>query len=101
MNISTTNFSFKEPLSFGWETAKKKIWFFAALIVILLVLSGAGSWLGNFILVKVPDSIWPFDFALAAIYYLVYLYLTILLSVGVLKIFLKLADRQEPDWKDL
>ncbi len=85
-------FSISEALSFGWETFKKNVSFFIGLVVVLALANVVVGW----VLGLLGDS-----FVAVAINQVVSTGVSVLVSIGAIKITLDIIDGKKGDFKDL
>lgn len=90
-------FSIKEPVRFGWEVTEKHFWFFVRVLLIVFLVGLAQSGLGSLTERSLPIVlavlIWLITIALIA--------LSIVLEMGLVRISLRLHDKQEGEFFDL
>jgi len=91
-NTAKPQFSKQEAISYGFGLAKKNLFFFVVLFVIVMLVSGAMSILSG-LAVHEP----AFAFALWLLQTAVHL----IIGIGLISISLKLLDNQKPKYKDL
>jgi len=89
-------FPFKDSVKIGWEIVKKNFWFFLAALIVLCVLSG----LESFIPKEAVKSYPPLG-GLRFILYVISLFFSLLLSLGLIKVALAFIDGGRPDFKEL
>jgi uncharacterized membrane protein len=86
-------FSKKEAIKFGWEIAKKKIKFFVPLLILVFGVSSLFDYLSD--LTKRESSLISFLLTIIGVA------LSIIFSLGLIKISLKICDGEEPKISDL
>jgi uncharacterized membrane protein len=86
-------FSKKEAIKFGWEIAKKKIKFFVPLLILVFGISSLFDYLSD--LVKKESFLISFLLTIIGVA------LSIIFSLGLVKISLKICDGEEPKISDL
>lgn len=84
-------FSKGEAISFGWGIAKKNFWFFAGLLVIVGVIRFIFGALYNL----------STDSALSFLLWAMSLVVSTIISIGLVKISLKIHDGQKAEYQDL
>jgi hypothetical protein len=86
-------FSKKEAIKFGWEIAKKKIKFFVPLLILVFGVSSLFDYLSD--LAKKESFLISFLLTIIGVA------LSIIFSLGLIKISLKICDGEEPKISDL
>jgi uncharacterized membrane protein len=86
-------FSKKEAIKFGWEIAKKKIKFFVSLLILVFGVS--------FLFDYLSDLVKKESFLISFLLTIIGVALSIIFSLGLVKISLKICDREEPKISDL
>lgn len=86
------NFSIPEAIDFGWCSMKNNFWFFAVLLIIL----GAFSAISD----KFSKSAKDLPILIVIITNLVFLFLNVMIHIGIIKISLKLANNQKAEFVD-
>jgi uncharacterized membrane protein len=87
------NFSKKEAIKFGWEIAKKKIKFFIPILILVFGISSLLDYLSD--LAKRKSFLISFFLTIIGVA------LSIIFSLGLVKISLKICDGEEPKISDL
>jgi uncharacterized membrane protein len=86
-------FSKKEAIKFGWEIAKKKIKFFVPLLILVFGVSSLFDYLSD--LAKKESFLISFLLTIIGVAF------SIIFSLGLIKISLKICDGEEPKISDL
>jgi hypothetical protein len=86
-------FSKKEAIKFGWEIAKKKIKFFIPLLILVFGVSFLFDYLSDFVKRE--------SFLISFLLTIIGVALSIIFSLGLVKISLKICDGEEPKISDL
>ena len=82
-----------EVVKFGWETMKANLGFFIGLLLVYWILLAASQFLANLV---ISESL-----VLGVILYIVYIVLTCVLTMGLIKICLKFCDNVKGPFGDL
>lgn len=85
-------FSIPEAIDFGWCSMKSNFWFFAVLLIVL----GVFSFISN----RFSKSAKDLPILIVIITNLVFLFLNVMIQIGIIKISLKLADNQKGEIVD-
>jgi len=91
--MSTEKFSKAEAVTFGWETMKSNFWFLVGVLIM-------GS-LIPFVPYILAEAVKKNIRALYIIFKIIEIALELIISLGMIKIALKLCDKQKPAIKDL
>lgn len=86
------NFSIPEAIDFGWCSMKNNFWLFAILLIILGVFSAISD--------RFSKSAKDLPILIVIITNLVFLFLNVMIHIGIIKISLKLANNQKGEFVD-
>lgn len=84
-------FSISEALAFGWETFKKNVSFFVIVLVVLAVVQGVGAYISLF---------FKEEPMLGLVLNLVFVFASMIVSLGVMRMTLDLVDGKKPNFND-
>ena len=91
--METAKFSKKEAISFGWAKMKENFWFFFLLILIM--------WFFQFA-PEITDRYFKENYPiLAVIFKIIFSVISVIISIGFLKIVLEIHDNKQPRVSDL
>jgi uncharacterized membrane protein len=91
--MAQLQFSRDEAIKFGWQAAMDNLGFFIRALIIIFVVSLTFSVIG-----KLTEKSYPF-ISLAA--NIIYTFFSLMFGIGLIKIYLKIFDSQEPELSDL
>lgn len=87
-------FSKREAISFGWYKTKSNFKILIAILFLQIFISYFSSFISN--LSKESDSLFLF-----LTFYLIILFISLTIRMGIIKITLKIHDNEKPEFKDL
>jgi uncharacterized membrane protein len=91
--MSQEKFSRTEAIRFGWETMKRNLWFFVAILILTWLIPGVFN-----IMAQLTKKNFGF---LSFIFSIIGLMLSLFLGMGMLKISLKFCDKEKAKVSDL
>jgi len=91
--MSIKKFYIKEAIKFGWEKMKNNFWIMVAVLVIAWLTTALPTWLQQAAGEKIPT--------LSFLLVIISIVVQFLISIGLIKIALKLHDNQKPEISDL
>ncbi len=93
---NSPKFSIKESVKYGWQITMANFWFFVGIISVSLIISYAPAILDK--LVKADDPVLNF---MNIVVQLIFWYLGMVITLGLIKISLKFYDKEKVDFFDL
>lgn len=93
ITTSKLNFSKSEAIKFGWEIAKKHIWFFVVIFVIMALVSMAPNSINNYTKNNFP--------LLAFVLTIIIWAVQMIIQMGLINVSLKFVDGKKPEYSDL
>jgi uncharacterized membrane protein len=92
--VNKTTFSKKEAIKFGFELAKKHLFFFIRVFIVVAVFSVLSSSLKNLVNVQKEPLLYFF-------LYVVLFVINLIIGIGLIKIALEFIDEKKPKFSDL
>lgn len=86
-------FYIKEAIKFGWEKMKSNFWILVAIIIVAGLVGSLPAWIEKATQAKTP--------ALSFVFTILSVVLQFIISIGLIKISLKLCDNQKPQVSDI
>ena len=91
--MTKKDFSIDEALKFGWNTMKANFWFFFGILIVAWVIVYVPALIGNLL----RDE----SFFLYFIFMFASWTVQVIISIGLIRIYLKLCDGGKPEFSDL